>query len=201
MPLLKNQEEIDAYYIADPTHHRAAAVMWVTLVERRIDDLFKTALRQDKAIHNELFQPTGALGNYAVKLRLAYMLGWFGKDIYNDLKIVGQIRNRFAHDINATDFSDQKISAWLKNMKVYKLISHLRKQTENRTRDNSSTISQAAVFIREDIIEDDQYTFRFCIDLMLSHLDKCRCNIEMNLSNLAEDWMTSENTPSSPEES
>lgn len=199
MPLLKNQEEIDAYYIADPTHHRAAAVMWVTLVERRIDALFKIALRQDKAVLNELFQPTGALGNYAVKLRLAYMLGWFGKDIYNDLKIIGKIRNRFAHDIKVTNFSDKKIASWLESMKVYKLITHLRNHTEDRLRDDTSSICQIVDFILEDIMEDEQYAFRACIDIMISYLDKCRNNMEINLSKFSEDWMTYENALSSSE--
>ena len=55
MPPLKNQEEIDAYYLADPARPRAAGVMWPTLIEHRIDSLFETAFRPDKAVHNELY--------------------------------------------------------------------------------------------------------------------------------------------------
>ncbi len=144
MPVLKNQEEIDAYYLANPAQPRAAGVMWPALIEDRIDGLFKTGLRPDTAVRNELFQPTGALGNYAVKVRLAYMLGWIGEDIYTDLLIVGRIRNRFAHVIEVKDFSDKKISPWLKNMNVYKLLPDLRAQGEERAKTNPSVVNTMA---------------------------------------------------------
>lgn len=113
MPKLEHQDEIDAYYLADPAHQRAAGVLWPALVERRVDKLFDAALRPDKVVRNDLFQPSGALGNYAVKVRLAYMLGWFAKDMYDDLILVGKIRNRFAHAFEAKDFSDPQISGLL----------------------------------------------------------------------------------------
>jgi hypothetical protein len=40
MPAPKDQNELDAYYLADPAHPRAAGVMWAAIVERRIDKLF-----------------------------------------------------------------------------------------------------------------------------------------------------------------
>ena len=65
-----------------------------------------------------LFQSSGPLGTYAAKIRagLAYLLGWIGKDVFDDLIAIGKIRNRFAHAIEAKNFSDQKISTWLKGM-------------------------------------------------------------------------------------
>jgi hypothetical protein len=41
MAELEDQNEIAAYYLHDPPHPRAAAVMWSALIERRIDRLSK----------------------------------------------------------------------------------------------------------------------------------------------------------------
>ena len=116
MPDLKDQDELDAYYVADPVHPRAAGIMWPIIVERRIDNLFKIALRPDQKIYNELFRPSGALGNYGLKVQLAYLLGWIGEDIFKDLLPISKIRNRFAHCIEVKDFSDHKIGEWLNNL-------------------------------------------------------------------------------------
>ena len=207
MPELKDQNEIDAYYLADPAAPRAAGVMWPTLTEHRIDKLFEVGLRPDKAVHNELFQPSGALGNYAVKVRLAYMLGWFERDIYEDLLIVARIRNRLAHVIEAKDFTDKRISAWLKNMKVHQLLPSMKEAGEKRAAADSSLKNRVYVDVVTDAIEDNQMGFRFCIDMMIHHLDKCRANMERNLAKLPENWLvadpesTNEEGSSGPQQS
>lgn len=193
MPTLNNQEEIDAYYLANPAQPRAAGVMWPVLIEHRIDSLFEVGFRPDKTVHNELFQPSGAIGNYAVKVRLAYMLGWIEKDIYSDLLTVAKIRNRFAHVVEAKDFSDQKISAWLRNMKAYQLLPELKKQGEARAASEPSNVNRIFVNVVDDAIADNQMGFRFCVDMMIQHLDECRANMEKNLANLPGNWMVANN--------
>ena len=128
------------------------------------------------------------------------MLGWIGEDTYADLLIVGRIRNRFAHTIEAKDFSDQKISAWLTNMNVYKLLPDLRAQGEERVKANPSVTNTVFIDIINDAINDGQMGFRFCVDMMIGHLDKCGANMERNLANLSGNWLTAddqdEQTPS-----
>jgi len=190
MPELKDQNEIDAYYLADPTRPRAAGVMWAALVDLRIDALFEIGLRPDKAVYNELFQPSGPLGSYAVKVRLAYMLGWFGEDIYNDLLLVARIRNRFAHSIEAKDFSDQRISAWLKNMKWYQTLPPLlEKYKAAAARPDASADDKTKAYVLGNIVSDPQSSFRQCISFILSHLDECAANMRANLERLAPNWL------------
>ncbi len=90
------------------------------------------------------------------------MLGWIGKDIYDDLLIIVRIRNRFAHALEAKDFSDQKISAWLKNMKVYQLLPALRNEREERTKAEPSVLNKAFVDVINDALDDGQMGFRLC---------------------------------------
>jgi DNA-binding MltR family transcriptional regulator len=196
MPKLEHQDEIDAYYLADPARQRAAGVLWPALVERRVDKLFDAALRPDKVVRNDLFQPSGALGNYAVKVRLAYMLGWFAKDMYDDLILVGKIRNRFAHAIEAKDFSDPQISSWLKAMNAFKMLPGMLENAKKEANEKPGTISQVKVNVLEDALGGgDQMGFRWCIDLMLHYLDKYRANMERNLASLPESWLMGEDKP------
>ena len=195
MNRLKHQAEIDAYYLSDSAQPRAAGVMWPALVERRVDSLFEAALRPDKKNYDELFQPSAALGNYGAKVKLAYMLGWIHEDIYRDLLILAKIRNRFAHAIEAKDFSDQKITTFLGNMKVYKFIPGILEDAKKKAAIDPSVINLATVSVTTQMVENQQSGFRFCIDLMIDHLEKCKANMEKNLSSLPDNWLVSELLP------
>jgi hypothetical protein len=198
MPPLTDKSELDAYYLADPAHERAAGVMWPAIVERRIDGLFETALRPDMAIRKELFRPSGALGNYAVKVRLAYLLGWIADDVYHDLLLVAKIRNRFAHVIEAKDFADQQIGEWLRKMKGYHMTHLMAESAKQRAVSDSSPNAKLKASIARDIAESKIGTFRFCMDLLIDHLDKCRKNMEANLSALPGNWLVK--PPDAPED-
>ncbi len=58
------------------------------------------------------------LGNYFNKLNLAYVLGLIQETTFEDLKVAGNIRNKFAHHINISSFKDKRISSLLKNIKM-----------------------------------------------------------------------------------
>ena len=53
----------------------------------------------------------GPMGTYSGRIRAAYCLGLLRKPVRDDLRLVGKIRNRFAHDL-AASFADQQISSW-----------------------------------------------------------------------------------------
>jgi hypothetical protein len=145
MPKLDQQDEIDAYYLADPAHPRAAGILWPILIDRRVDKLFDAALRPDKTVRNDLLQSNGPLGNYAVKIRLAYLLGWLGKDLFDDLIAIGKIRNRFAHAMEARDFSDQQISTWLKGMTSYSFIAKILADAKVQVEPESGVVNLASL--------------------------------------------------------
>jgi DNA-binding MltR family transcriptional regulator len=192
MSKLKNDEERGAYYLDDKPLPRAAGILWAILLERRVDRLFEIALRPDKVVHDELFQPSGALGNYAVKVRLAYMLGWFGKDFYDDLIRISKIRALFAHQIEIKDFSHEKIFGQLKNIKIYKLIPELAKSAIEMAEKDSTTVNRVRADILHHALANRQMAFRFCIDNMIHQLDKYASHMENNLATLSEGWLVGE---------
>jgi DNA-binding MltR family transcriptional regulator len=204
MPDLKHQDEIDAYYMADPIHTRAAAIMWPIIVERRVDNLFKIALRPDEKVFNELFRPSGALGNYGVKVQLAYLLGWIGEDIFKDLVTISKIRNRFAHCLEVKDFSDQRIEAWLNNLRGSILLPEMLEkakkeaqagETTGAQRERDAVAKRAKLLILEGMSQDPQSRFRWCIDLMIHTLDEYAQNMKYNLENLPGSWLVGEPKP------
>ncbi len=106
--------------------------------------------------------------------------------------IVGRIRNRFAHMIEAKDFTDKKISAWLKNMKVHQFLPDMKEAGEKQAAADPSSTNRVYVDIVTDAIEDNQMGFRFCVDMMIHHLDKCCANMERNLADLPSNWLTAD---------
>jgi len=192
MPVFENRAEIDAYYLADPAHAQAAGIMWPALIERRIDKLFETALRPDNKVRAEVLGPGRALGNYAVKVRLAYLVGWVEKDLYRDLLLVGKIRNRFAHFVDATDFTDVLISGWLKNMTAYQTLPGMLDRCNERVKVDPAAVNLAMSMILREAIADGQSGFRLCVDLMMTQLAKSAEHMARNLAGLHETWMVNE---------
>ena len=192
MPDLEHQAEIDAYYLADPAHQRAAGLMWPAIVERRINKLFEAALRKDPVLQKELFRPSGPLGTYGVKVRLSYMFGWFGKDVFDDLILIGKIRNRFAHAIEAKDFSDQQIATWLRNMNAFRILPPMLDRAKQQAKDDPKAPALAKVLILEHALEGDHMGFRWCISQMIHQLDRCHTNMVKNLSALPGNWMVAD---------
>lgn len=68
-----------------------------------------------------LFDKDKPLGTYSGKVRMAYCLGLVEKVVKDDLKVVGQIRNEFAHNLE-TSFSDTKIIDWCKKLKWHEIM-------------------------------------------------------------------------------
>lgn len=76
-------------------------------------------------------QPLGSFGN---KVRLAYCLGLIEKVVKDDLKLIGKIRNRFAHDLYAS-FEDKNIKSWCQELKWHKISMMMEPPEEATTRD------------------------------------------------------------------
>jgi DNA-binding MltR family transcriptional regulator len=90
-----SKDEEVAFYTHDS--NRAVAVVWAAIIENRLTDVIKTAIRKDEKIASELFDPGGPLGNFGTKIRVAFMLGLVNRNVTDNLLIINKIRNKFAH--------------------------------------------------------------------------------------------------------
>lgn len=99
----KDEKEAFYYFYSD----RALAIVLSAILEDRLTSIIRFLMRRDTTIANELFKPTGPLGPFGTKIRLAYMLRIIEHTMYNDMFIVSKIRNKFAHDLSVDSFENR----------------------------------------------------------------------------------------------
>jgi DNA-binding MltR family transcriptional regulator len=111
------EEERAAFY--DHSSDRAMAIVVGALIENHLTALLRLLMRRDEAIASEMFRPTGPLGPFGTKIRIAYMLRTVSLEAYEDLIKFSKIRNKFGHDLSVIFFDDAQISAWVRQMHLY----------------------------------------------------------------------------------
>jgi DNA-binding MltR family transcriptional regulator len=120
---------------------RSKAIVLAAIVENHLTAAIKFAFRKDEKIWNELFQPSGPVGDFGIKIRLAYMAGIIADErLKNDLITVAKIRNKFAHDLSVKSFNEPPVSQWIKGMFTYELIKQI---AERKAHKGDSKIKRA----------------------------------------------------------
>src|SRR6266849_340538 len=117
------EKEIREFHDLSP--HRARAISLGALLENRLTAYLKTVMLSDAKTVNELFQPSGALGNFGTKIRIAYLFGLISNFVFRDLLIINKIRNEFAHKPEVKKFDSPPINAWIAQLNLNKAIVNL----------------------------------------------------------------------------
>jgi DNA-binding MltR family transcriptional regulator len=98
---------------------RAVAIIGPAFLDGLLSDILIEFMVDDEKEVTKLLQPEGPLGTYGSRVTACYCLGLLGGVVTADLRLVGKIRNRFAHDIRAT-FADPRISQWCRALRWHK---------------------------------------------------------------------------------
>lgn len=98
---------------------RAVAIVGPAFLDTLLSDILIEFMVEDEREVFKLLQPEGPLGTYGSRVTACYCLGLIGRIVTADLRLVGKIRNRFAHDLRS-DFSDTKISQWCRALRWHK---------------------------------------------------------------------------------
>ena len=85
-----------------------AAILGGVMLDDTLRRTLSERLRNDKNIASKLLKVNGALGNTGPKIDLLYMLGAFDKPVRNALYGLSEIRNFFAHNLDASFDSQTK---------------------------------------------------------------------------------------------
>lgn len=88
---------------------RAAAIVGGSIVELALQSALEAQLHRDEELTNSLFRPSGALGAFAAKISLGFLVGIYGQDGRKELTIIKNIRNAFAHRLDIDGFDDVAI--------------------------------------------------------------------------------------------
>jgi len=88
---------------------RAVAIVSAILLDNFLERLIKTSYVKDPNV-NIIFKDEHILRSFYTKISIAYFSGLIPKDFYHDLKLICDIRNKFAHDVVADlKFDDERI--------------------------------------------------------------------------------------------
>ncbi len=103
----------------DEENDRALAIVGGAFLDTLLESILTEFLIDDEKEVAELLRYDGAIGTYSGRIRVAYCVGLLRKSIRDDLRLVGKIRNRFAHDLSAS-FTDQQIRSWCEALRWHR---------------------------------------------------------------------------------
>lgn len=98
---------------------RAVAIVGPAFLDKLLSEALVEFMVDNRGEVSRLLKPDGPLGTYGSRVSACYCLGLIGKIVTADLRLIGKIRNRFAHDLRA-DFTDPSISNWCRALRFHK---------------------------------------------------------------------------------
>lgn len=163
---LEDKDEVAAFY--ERGSDRAVAVVCLAIVENRLTDLLKAAMRKDEKTQEELFNPSGPIGSLGTKIKLAYMLGLIHADVYSDLRLVTKIRNEFAHSVRITSFDEPSIKRRISSLHAFQVWKFLEQQQSAALTDpNADSNAKLQAQILRDELSAWRDTFKMCLRLYI----------------------------------
>jgi hypothetical protein len=101
---------------------RATAIVSTAFIEDRLQRAICRRLVDDERTIKKITAPNGALSGFDNKLQLGYLLGVYIKDTRDNIMIVGQIRNKFAHRTTIKSFDDFALGRLFDRFTLHKRI-------------------------------------------------------------------------------
>lgn len=103
----------------DEENDRALAIVGGAFLDTLLESILIEFLVDDEKEVGELLRYDGPMGTFSGRIRAAYCLGLLRKTVRDDLKLVGKIRNKFAHDLTAS-FAEAPIRSWCNSLRWYR---------------------------------------------------------------------------------
>ena len=98
---------------------RAIVIVGAAFLDTLLEHILVNFLVDDLQEVQDLLRYDQPLGTYGNRIRGAYCVGLINTTIRDDLRVVGKIRNKFAHDLYAS-FDDQQIRSWCRALKWHR---------------------------------------------------------------------------------
>lgn len=104
-----DQHEQAIVELIEASSERVTAVVGGALLEYAVLRTLKERLRDDLEVTNNILAPDRALGNLGPKIDTLYLLQAIDKNTRNALKGIARVRNVFAHHLNVSFDSPDKM--------------------------------------------------------------------------------------------
>lgn len=89
--------------------NRSVILLGGAILDELLRRLLDSWLVPNNKIKTSVFDYTGALGTFANRINMCFLLGLISKDMFDDLNKVRDIRNCYAHNIFVPDFENDEI--------------------------------------------------------------------------------------------
>jgi len=155
----------------DESPDRALGIALPAILDNRITEILRTAMRQERKVADDLLKPDGALGNFAVKIDVAFMFGLISKETRRDLRLIVRIRNSFAHRVEIRTFDDPPISSRIREMHIYEVLIALRDSKPFDPQKVEPFREKVKSQILRHEMETMRDSFRMCVRMLIHHLN------------------------------
>jgi DNA-binding MltR family transcriptional regulator len=120
----KRIEELDSrmqdfFSIVNDGNDLACVLLSVNYLDEILRTILNARLKESKVTENILNPSSGFLGTFSARIDMVYCLGIFDKKIYNDLRVITQIRNIFAHSFDSISFDSPEVVKLLNQFQWY----------------------------------------------------------------------------------
>ena len=105
-----SKESMHLYDVLNNESDLACVLIATSYLDYALASLLKRYFIESSAVNKLLDPPGGALSTFAGRSDLAYCLGLIPKRLYQNLEIVGQIRNAFAHSYLSLELNESEIA-------------------------------------------------------------------------------------------
>lgn len=117
---LNNRDEFEFINDIESFPDRIVGLVAPIMIEERIRSAIKARLQNTRNVFDPLFndRTNGSLATFGTLIHLGAALGIYGESAYDDLVQINRIRNLFAHELKAHEFTFQNIADRIKNLKL-----------------------------------------------------------------------------------
>jgi hypothetical protein len=102
---LRRQNYIDAI---GRESDRGCVLVAGSVLDEGLEQLLRAEMPEDPKLLGELFNNSGPLASFWARSRAALALGYITKDTFEDLEIIREVRNRFAHGYGPATLTDPR---------------------------------------------------------------------------------------------
>jgi DNA-binding MltR family transcriptional regulator len=106
-------------YIQEKSRQSEPALALTTgaIIEDWLEEVIKSKMRVlSSALNHRLFTGYGPLASFSAKIDIGYVLLLFEEDIYNDLRAIKDIRNKFAHSKDYLHFNSDELGEHIRKL-------------------------------------------------------------------------------------
>lgn len=111
---LRRQNYIDAI---GREADRGCVLVAASVLDEGLEQLLRAEMPDDAKLLGDLFRNSGPLATFWARSRVAFALGYISKDTFEDLEIIREVRNRFAHGYGPATLAEPETSTLIAKLK------------------------------------------------------------------------------------